>query len=691
MSSGYAFLRKDNESVLLRDKVSIYVIPEGEGEVSEPTRIKSEKAELFFKDRQPRSFDLKSNVYIEQKAANGGTFTGINADNARGTLNNGLEAADLVGNVIIKSKRGSSQPIEIRGDSASYDKSKERFEVRDSVRVNSTRDEQPLVAEASRAVFLRNQGELTLDGGVKITAGEDSINGERVFARLSKSEQLEYARADGNSSLFRKNRVGESVVKGDTIDADFDSNGKVETARVRGKTRISNIPSEKSDYSKFTMDSSKGLNVGFRRNGDLSSTETIGRTTIYLNEGNRKGMRADRKLTADKIKTVFRTSGNEMLRAHAIGNAVLVETPKNKSSKDFVSTVRSPRFVCEFFGKNRAKQCDGVKRSVITRKPTVGGIEPQSLESNRVSALFDEKTGDVAAFVANGRSRFSQGDRKGSANKIAYTESNGIVRLTGNPQVWDSAARAKAETIIWNTRKDTSSLLGKISTTYFDSGGSGNVTPFNASGTPVYVTATRAGFDHKKRTAVYEGNARAWQGKNYVSAEKLFLDEKAGTFYAEKQVRSGLYDASRTVAGRKTSSPVFVTAEQMLFERAANRLTYRQKVDIRQGSDRIVADSAEVFLNPDNTLSKTIAKGGVVITQPNRKATGDYASYDAVSEVVRLRGNPATFRDAESGSSNGRTLTVDLKKNTATNEGRKTKTSSGRIRSVYKVKGGRLN
>jgi lipopolysaccharide export system protein LptA len=129
----------------------------------------------------------------------------------------------------------------------------------------------------------------------------------------------------------------------------------------------------------------------------------------------------------------------------------------------------------------------------------------------------------------------------------------------------------------------------------------------------------------------------------------------------------------------------------MLYLRNESHIRYQSDVDMRQGTDRITAGLADVFLDADNSLSRTVAQNNVVITQPNRKATGDFAQYDAIAETVILKGNPARFSDSESGSTSGKTLSVDLKTKRAINNGSETKNGSGRIRSVYKVKNGRIN
>jgi lipopolysaccharide export system protein LptA len=99
-----------------------------------------------------------------------------------------------------------------------------------------------------------------------------------------------------------------------------------------------------------------------------------------------------------------------------------------------------------------------------------------------------------------------------------------------------------------------------------------------------------------------------------------------------------------------------------------------------------VGGSANIHLDANNEMSRSEIQDNVTITQPNRRATGDYAEYVAIDEVVTLRGNPARVEDAENGSSSGGQMTVYLRNNKVINEGKSKQNTAGRVRSVYKVK-----
>jgi lipopolysaccharide export system protein LptA len=83
----------------------------------------------------------------------------------------------------------------------------------------------------------------------------------------------------------------------------------------------------------------------------------------------------------------------------------------------------------------------------------------------------------------------------------------------------------------------------------------------------------------------------------------------------------------------------------------------------------MTANQAEVFLRPRNQetgnkpgesqsqLDHIVAKGQVVVTQPNRKAIGDQLVYTADEDKFVLTGGPPSIFDAERGKITGVSLT----------------------------------
>jgi lipopolysaccharide export system protein LptA len=192
--------------------------------------------------------------------------------------------------------------------------------------------------------------------------------------------------------------------------------------------------------------------------------------------------------------------------------------------------------------------------------------------------------------------------------------------------------------------------------------------------------------DHRGETATFIGNARAWQDNNYVRADRMVIDQQSGRFSADGTVQSLLYEAKQKRKTGNGNVPVYATASSMSYARDTRLLQYRKSVDIRQGTDRVTSQSADVYLDENNEMTRTVVENDVVITQPGRKAVGDWAEYTTENDVAVIRGNPARVDDAENGTSQGGQMTINLRDNRVLSEGKTTQNPTARTRSVYKVK-----
>jgi len=91
-------------------------------------------------------------------------------------------------------------------------------------------------------------------------------------------------------------------------------------------------------------------------------------------------------------------------------------------------------------------------------------------------------------------------------------------------------------------------------------------------------------------------------------------------------------------------------------------------------------------LKDSSEVDKTIAQRDVVLTQPTRKATGDWIQYTTADEVAILKGNPAKVEDAEKGSTQGGRLTVYMRDGRVIADDSRGLQSPARVRSTHKVK-----
>lgn len=658
-------------------------------------------------DQAANKIDLNDNVAIKidskSKSSGNPITTNISSNRASvvfvrdgsqpksqiATPSSQLKKFELFDNVHIGSTESGSAPINIEAGYALFDKDADRYELRNGAHIVTTANDKATDIRASEIVFEQSALKVALSGGSEISQGSDFLKGDTVNADLFADKKIEYAVIHGNGLVRQTTSGRTTTITGPELNTAFNDLRQMQTANAVGQSVAQLVPHETADYSLVTLSAPRALHIVFKGEGLLDKMQTEGRTTIQLDVPNRDADSANKRVTADSITTLFNDNGKDIRRAEAVGNAEVYVEPLRATAENYRTTINAPRFDCDFFQTgNNAKSCTGGKKTKTFRIPTLAkeGHGIQTLIADQLTAEFSPQSKDVERFEAAGNAKFVELDRTAIASQMVFTRGDETLRLRGGePTAWDSKERAKAREIDWDTRDKKTYLRGGVSTTYYSRKQMANAAPFASSDKPVFVTSDAAEFDHGAETATYTGNARGWQENNYVRADRLFIKQADGKFLADGNVQSVVYNAKQKQKGKESSVPVFASAKSMVYDRDTRLIQYRENVDIRQGTDRLTSGSADVYLNENNELSKTIAEKSVVITQPGRRATGNWVQYASSDEVAILRGDPASVSDGINGSSQSSEITFLMRENRVISEGKSKQNTSGRIRSVYKI------
>lgn len=515
------------------------------------------------------------------------------------------------------------------------------------------------------------------------------IRGNELTANFNPNGQPQNAIAKGNGYLKQTSPEKTSEVRGNELNAIFDGNGQLQNANAIGGSNVVLIPSNPQEYSKATMSAPNAIRLGYA-NGILNQMVTDGRTTVKLDAPNNNPNAANKRVTANQVKSIFGANGQDLAKVEAVGNAELIVQPITATPENYKTTVNAPRFDCDFYETgNIARNCSAQTKAKAVRAP-MGNREnrgTQTLWGDKLNAIFNQQTQDIQQFDAIGNAKFNELDRNGLSNQMTYTASDEVIRLRGGePTIFDSRARAKAVEIDWDTKNQKSFYRNKVGTTYYSQKQTNGATPFVKQNSPVYLTSDNAQFDHIREVGVYSGNARVWQENNYVRADELVIYQKESRIEGAGKVQSLLYNATRKENGKTTTQPVFAASDKFFYNDKERHLQYRSNADIRQGTDRLTGGLADIYLTGNNEVKQTIVQENVVITQPNRRATGTWAQYTTADEIVILRGNPATATDSEQGSTQGSQITVSMRDNKVVNQGSAKQGGTGRTRTVYKVR-----
>ncbi len=588
---------------------------------------------------------------------------------------------------------------------AQVDAKNKRLELRNSVEITIAPEvkaeiggkpnprARPVTIRSAQAAFDQHALHLTFTGGATAEQGSDIMSGDKLSAALNQKKRLQKVESRGNSYL-RSMSVGRAAeIHAAEMDFFLDDDQQLERAMANGDVRARSLNAD----SEMQLSGATGLETNFQKQGDkslLKEMKAAGRTVVTLGAPQSRAndpRAANKRLTADSVKLNWRTTGRDLETAEAVGNAELFVDPVQKTATADRRTLTAPRFDCDFYETgNLARNftaTGGVKAVIDPVQPTPErGV--RTLTSEKIVTVFVRETQDIERFDAQGDAKFNEQDKNGHAANASYTSEDETVRLRGGePTVWDSRARVKATEIDMDTRADVSNSRGKTQTTYYSQEQTNGATPFSKVKSPVYITADRAEFQHNTGVAIYNGNARAWQDDNFVRSDKLTIRRESKSMQGDGHVQSALYNVKRHEAGSTTSVPAFATADRMTYSDTERLLHYESNVDIKQGTDRLMGGVADVYLLKDtNEVEKTIAQRDVVLTQPGRKGTGQWAQFTNADETVILTGTPARVEDVERGASEGGRLTVHLRDSRVEADDPRGAQASGRVRSTHKIK-----
>ncbi|HEX8747704.1 MAG TPA: LPS export ABC transporter periplasmic protein LptC [Pyrinomonadaceae bacterium] len=552
----------------------------------------------------------------------------------------------------------------------------------------------PVTIRAMRATYDEKSLHLAFMGGATAEQGQDIMSGDVISANLNDKRRLQKIEARGHSYLrsMTEGRAAEAHAR----DMDFFLDNDQQLTQAVGMNEVS-ARSLDAD-SEAQLNGSNKLTVNFEAQGERSLLKEMraeGRSVLTLSAPKSRAndpKAANKRLTADAVNLFWRSKGKDLERAEAIGNAELVIEPVQATPAADRKTLTAPRFDGDFYETgNLARNftaTGGVKAVFDPVQPSETRAQ-RTLTAQKMTAAFVRETQDINQMDASGDAKFNEQDRNGRSQTMTYTASDETVRMRGGePTVWDSRARTKAQEIDSDTRSDISYCRGKTATTYYSQEQTGGATPFSKVKNPVYIVSDRAEFRHTTGVAIYTGNARAWQDDNFVRGDTITLYRENKRMESQGNVQSALYQARRKEQdGSRSVVPVFATSDRMTYSDTDRIVHYEGNVDVKQGTERITSAVTDVYLLKDtNEMEKSVAQRDVVLTQPGRRGTGDWAQYTAADETVVLKGAPARVEDAENGTNEAGRLTVYLRDSRVIADTSNGTQSTGRVRSKHPIK-----
>ena len=551
----------------------------------------------------------------------------------------------------------------------------------------------PVVIKAAHGTFEQLSMQLAFSGGVTVEQEKDILSGDNLTAFLNEQKRLQKAEIRGNSYMRVMDPGRAAEVHAVNMDFFMDKDQRLERALASNDIKARTLEGD----SDVEVTAGNSLDTTFQASGDSSLLKQMvagGRPVITMSAPKSKAndpRAANKRLTANSVKLIWRITGRDLEKAEASGDAELSIDPVVSTARSERKKLNAYQFDCDFFeAGNLARTCKatGGAKAVLDPMQPSKDRGTRTLTSQDMTTVFLKDTQDIERVDAQGDGKFNENDRNGVAANVSYVAADETVRLRGgDPTVWDSRGRTKATELDSDLRNQVSYARGKTTTTYYSQEQTNGATPFSKTKSPVYIASERGEFRHESGQAIYYGNARAWQDDNYVRGDKLVLYVNDKRMESTGHVQTAIYNAKKTVENNKQVVPVFAAADSMFYSDPDRTIHYEGNVDIKQGADRMTSGVADVYLTKEtNEMEKTVAQRNVVLTQPNRKGTGDWAEYTSANEIAILKGNPARVEDIEQGNTEGNRLTLSMKEGKVTADDARGPQSPGRVRSTHKIR-----
>jgi lipopolysaccharide export system protein LptA len=233
----------------------------------------------------------------------------------------------------------------------------------------------PVGIKAAHAIFEQHTMQLVFSGGVTVEQETDILSGDNLTAFLNEQKRLQRAELRGNSYMRVMDPGRAAEVHSTNMDFFMDQDQRLERALATNDIAARTLDGE----SDVQLTGSNSLEVNFQPQGDNSLLKQMvagGRSVITMGAPKSKAndpRAANKRLTANSVKLTWRSSGRDLEKAEASGDAELFIEPVVTSARADRKKVNAPQFDCDFFeAGNLARSCKasgGAKAALDPMQP----------------------------------------------------------------------------------------------------------------------------------------------------------------------------------------------------------------------------------------------------------------------------------------------------------------------------------
>ncbi len=368
------------------------------------------------------------------------------------------------------------------------------------------------------------------------------------------------------------------------------------------------------------------------------------------------------QLTTTAIDFLLK-EGNRLTAAETPASAQIALLPvtSTSGSQTFIS---AGKFHAGFDDSGQLVSLHGAPNArIVNNNPD----QPDRISTSETLDASLRPGDGIQSIVQQGSVTYVDGERKAWSDRASYTPADQVLILTGSPRVIESGMATTANSMRLNRATGDAFAEGNVKTTYSDlkaqPGGA-----LLASSSPIHVTAASMLAHGTSAVALYSGNVRLWQDANTVEAQSIEFNRDQRSMTAQGRPEHPVSTVLVQIDKDGKTTPVAITSSRLIYADNLRQAHFTGKVIVKGSDLTITADQLDAFLEPRGQpalgqsssagkLDKIIAAGQVVITETDRRATGDKLVYTTSDDKFVLTGGPPSIFDAEHGKITGVSLT----------------------------------
>jgi len=573
-----------------------------------------------------------------------------------------------------------------------------------------TREEGSTHVQAGSLRFRHSERKILLSAPVEITQGTRRLQAGDSEIFLDEQERAQRASLGGGVHGADHDPLRPSEVRASRSEMEFTPQGKVRKLLLDGTTAASvraastaTVPATLpaallATWATASVQSreegqAQRVEMFFEEaSGQLSRVEANGKVRVILSPSrgpsNLPLLRArpeeagpgegSRILLAEQAEMILAPDGETLREVRTRSSSTLQLFPAKPGEDQ--RTVQAEKFNMEFSPAGDMAEFSAEENVRLSAEGTGKTGRKRLSSSDHLLATFDPRTHAVSRTRQWGNFHYQDPDQQASAQQADYTAQDDKIVLQGEPLAWNSSGKLSAEkiTLLNGTSNSIGEVTaeGRVATTYFSASSPGSPPP-----EPIHVVAERLQYDSKTAKALYQGNARLWQGSDLIEAGSLELDRQNEELLArdgvysvfpersEPQNKKTTAPASGAVSPLTSSGPIEIRSKDLVYKQGEHRAVYRGEVRMQNATATLTSGELEILFKPSAAeiratpaggswqIERAIATGDVAIVEPMRKATGNRAEYIPQESKVILLGNLATVADSQRGTTQGARLT----------------------------------